>query len=303
VEILATLDADGTLDGLPFMPEMAVYCNRSFRVARRVEKTCVEGFGKTRRFPANDVVFLDELRCSGIDHDGCKRSCMIFWKEAWLRPAEPHEHPARTDEEVRRKLRRELPVKSDATHYVCQSTRLGRATEDFPGKYKPWMVWVALREVRVGNRSLVEAIRLLVHGIRVHFQKRRLGGDVQLLRGPNVRTPTRSLGLKAGEWVRIRSREEIQATLDRQSKNRGLNMSKAMTLNCGRTYQVLGEFDRMISERTGEMREVKNTVRLKGLECLCYYEFGGCPRGDLQYFREIWLERASAPPDSATSDA
>ena len=41
-EILSTLDADGTLDGLPFMPEMLERCGKPFRVERRVEKTCVD---------------------------------------------------------------------------------------------------------------------------------------------------------------------------------------------------------------------------------------------------------------------
>ena len=34
-EILSTLDADGTLHGLPFMPEMLDWCGKPFRVERR----------------------------------------------------------------------------------------------------------------------------------------------------------------------------------------------------------------------------------------------------------------------------
>ena len=49
-EILATLDADGTLDGVPFMPEMLDSCGKPFRVLRRVEKTCVDAH-PMRRFP------------------------------------------------------------------------------------------------------------------------------------------------------------------------------------------------------------------------------------------------------------
>jgi hypothetical protein len=57
----------------------------------------------------------------------------------------------------------------------------------------------------------------------------------------------------------------------------------------------------MIDERTGEMREVHNTVTLRNLrvkpearvaECLCYDELGDCPRSELMFWREIWLERA-----------
>ena len=38
--ILATLDGDGALDGLPFMPEMLGYFGRSYSVAARVERAC-----------------------------------------------------------------------------------------------------------------------------------------------------------------------------------------------------------------------------------------------------------------------
>ena len=41
-EILGTLDADGTLDALPFMPEMLEFCGRRFRVFRKVEKTYID---------------------------------------------------------------------------------------------------------------------------------------------------------------------------------------------------------------------------------------------------------------------
>ena len=31
-----------------------------------------------------------------------------------------------------------------------------------------------------------------------------------------------------------------------------------------------------------------------GEECLCYGEPGDCPRGELMYWREIWLERVNS---------
>jgi len=39
-EILDTLDADGALDAMPFMPEMVPYCGRQFTVSRRADKVC-----------------------------------------------------------------------------------------------------------------------------------------------------------------------------------------------------------------------------------------------------------------------
>ena len=81
-EIFATLDPDGTLDGLPFMPEMLKYCGRTLPVAQRADTTCA-GDGVVRRM--HDTVHLAAtIRCDGSAHDGCQAACLMFWKEAWL---------------------------------------------------------------------------------------------------------------------------------------------------------------------------------------------------------------------------
>ena len=63
-EILATLDHRGTVDQLPFMPEMTASCGQQFRVLRRVEKVhdyvFMTGLRRMR-----DAVLLEGLRCSG----------------------------------------------------------------------------------------------------------------------------------------------------------------------------------------------------------------------------------------------
>jgi hypothetical protein len=50
-EIRATLDERGTLDGMPFMPEMARFAGRRARVWRRADRVCVEGSPTQRRLP------------------------------------------------------------------------------------------------------------------------------------------------------------------------------------------------------------------------------------------------------------
>ena len=86
-EILATLDATGALEGLPFMPEMAAMCGRRFTVDRRAERVCdTLHYSWTRRL--SDAVFLEQERCDGKEHGGCQAECRILWKEAWLRPAD-----------------------------------------------------------------------------------------------------------------------------------------------------------------------------------------------------------------------
>jgi len=301
-EILSTLDSDGTLGGLPFMPEMLEWCGRSFRVQRRAEKTCVDvapPIHPIRRFAANDVVFLEGPRCDGRGHDGCKRGCRIFWKEDWLRPvgAEPatERSVAGPDNEPRARLK----VKSDENRYLCQSTELCRATEAFPGRLKPWMLRVLIREIQNGDRSVSEVLKLFVLWSLQRLHRVALGK--QWLRGPHRRTPTESLGLERGDVVRVKNRFQIEATLDRNRRNRGLGICYEMTRYCGGWAEVRDRVDRMIDERTGAMRDVNNTVTLRSmrgkrvareLECLCYDALGDCPRGELMFWREIWLEHA-----------
>src|SRR5712664_1248380 len=83
-EILRTLDGNGQLDGMPFMPEMFEFCGKRFQVYKRAHKTCDTVFPVRGRRVA-DAVHL-ETRCSGLAHGGCHASCLLFWKTEWLRP-------------------------------------------------------------------------------------------------------------------------------------------------------------------------------------------------------------------------
>ena len=305
-EILATLDADGALDGMPFMPEMLDWCGKSFRVERRVEKTCVDvprSEYSNRRFAAEDVVFLEDLRCDGSAHDGCQRGCKIFWKEDWLRADDSVDSSTRESSRTEGdELLPRLKTKCDENRYFCQSTQLFNATEAFPGNQKLWRFRIMLQEVRNGDRSVPEMLRL----VALWFWQRVLRavhGD-QWLRGPHERAPVVSLNLEPGESVRIKSRSEMEATLDHKRTNRGLRVCHEMTRCCGGQAEVRERVDRMINERTGQMIELRNTVSLRNIrkkrttmpdsQCLCAYETGDCPRGELMYWREIWLERVSS---------
>src|SRR6185312_3642468 len=83
-EILATLDENGCLEGLPFMPEMLEFCGRRLRVFKRAHKTCDTIDNTGGRWVAN-AVHLEGSRCGGEAHGGCQAECLIFWKEAWLK--------------------------------------------------------------------------------------------------------------------------------------------------------------------------------------------------------------------------
>jgi hypothetical protein len=82
-EILATLDVQGRLENLPFMPEMVQYCGRRFRVFRRAEKVYLDKYNVVKRLRKS--VFLEGVRCNGQAHEQCQMECRLFWKEAWLK--------------------------------------------------------------------------------------------------------------------------------------------------------------------------------------------------------------------------
>src|ERR1700743_2110185 len=79
-EILQTLDKDGSLDGMPFMPEMFAYCGKRFQVHKRAHKTCDTVF-PVRGRRVDQAVHL-ETRCDGQAHGGCQGSFLLFWKDA-----------------------------------------------------------------------------------------------------------------------------------------------------------------------------------------------------------------------------
>jgi hypothetical protein len=302
-EILSTLDANGTLDGHPFMPEMLDSCGKSVRVHRRVEKTCVDvepPIDSNRRFAKGDVVTLEGLRCDGSGHDGCKRGCRIYWKEAWLRPAVGPETVAPVDAASLAELRARLKVKADEQRYFCQSTELLRATEAFPGRMKPWLVRIAFRQVRQRDLSGSQTAKLFFRWLRLRFHRAVAGDD--RLRGPHTKgTPVAVLDLEPGEPVRVKPVDQIVATLDRKKRNRGINICHEMSRVCGAVAEVRYRVTRVIDERSGKMREINHSVTLQNPrgepslcdECLCYGEMGDCPRGELMYWREIWLERVN----------
>src|SRR5262245_47281918 len=87
-EILASLDSNGRLGGLPFMPQMFTYCGQRFQIFKVAHKTCDTVTGPAG-LSLTQCVHLN-LRCDGQAYGGCDAACLIFWKEAWLRPAPGH---------------------------------------------------------------------------------------------------------------------------------------------------------------------------------------------------------------------
>lgn len=325
-EILATLDEKACFDGLPLQPEMLQFSGHRMRVAKVAHKTC-DNIKKTGGRRMLNAVHLEGARCDGTGHGGCQADCVFFWKEAWLR--REHDAPATVagdsrcaESTVLRAARAPGDEGSDDPVWVCQTTKLYDATTLLPW----WDVRQYIRDVTSGNHRAWEMIKLLIFagyrklvGLGVGyryliaffngFQKLCGGKPYPLGQGmiPDGKaTPTEVLELKPGEWVEIRSQEEILETITRSGFNRGMRYDMEMSKYCGGRYQVQKRIGQLINEVTGKMMTMKNPcIQLEDVYCRaeCTDLRLGCPRASNTYWREIWLRRVNndATPSQSTT--
>ncbi|MGH9563204.1 MAG: hypothetical protein ACRD3S_17255, partial [Terracidiphilus sp.] len=89
--------------------------------------------------------------------------------------------------------------------------------------------------------------------------------------------------------VEIRSEAEIEATLDRRGRNRGLAFTPEMRELCGRRFRISRRIHRIIDERNGRMiRLAGGCLILEGAICRGdRHRF--CPRMAHLFWRDIWL--------------
>jgi hypothetical protein len=113
-------------------------------------------------------------------------------------------------------------------------------------------------------------------------------------------TPTGRLDLKPGEYVRIKTQTEIEQTLDKKGRNRGLGFDpEEMAPYCGHVVKVRKSVTKIIDESTGKMLHMKQPcIMLEGVVCKaeCARSRLNCPREIPSYWRELWLERVEDEP-------
>ncbi len=279
-EILATLDFAGTLEALPFMPEMRQFCGRRLRVRARADRTSMAKLGIRAM---DDAVHLDGVRCDGAAHDGCSRACSIFWKEAWLRRANAHDDATPCDAAIEPELR----VRS-GERYFCQSTELGRATRHLGAKeVRRHLASITSEGVR--PLDMLRAAAIFLYDFVVWPFGRP---DWNTIPGPCTKTPSVSLQLQPGDRVRVRSKPEIIATLDRNGWNHKMEFSREMLPLCGKELTVLQRVERFIGDHSGRMLIMEHTVILEGLVYRDLVRLA-CPRSEYMFWRECWLERVA----------
>jgi hypothetical protein len=314
--ILSTLDEHGSLDGLPFMPEMLQFFGRPFTVTAQVERACdTIHYSGVRRL--EDTVILDDVRCDGTGHAGCQTQCRLYWKEAWLRPVSSTESADDlTNSAAFEQLQRLAAANvnganstPDEPTFRCQATELLAASEPVGW----WSIRSFAHELTSGNVGVWRFVRTMTR-IVVEEIGRRLGLVTNHPFRPSERTGGRvaapaTHALRPGDLVQIRSRSEIARTVGEDGKTRGLWFDREMLPYCGQTARVKAKVEHFIDENTGRMIHLASDCYiLDNVVCKSYRSTGRwfCPRAIYPWWREAWLtpagpEAAERPSDTRDS--
>ena len=337
-EILRTLDGNGQLEGMPFMPEMFAFVGQKFQVFKVAHKTCDYSTPHpfhTRRL--RRTVHL-QTRCDGEAHDGCQASCLIYWKEDWLKVLEDgadkkNSEPAHervidtadkqrtmcTEHDIRNRVK--VPHEDAETpKYMCQMTQIPFATTPLAW----WDPRQYIEDYRSGNVSLWRIVSGLIYWTYYSISQAGIGvgrpmrwlydrisptlGGTLFPRKPGTipegqPTPLVTLNLQPGELVRVKSHEEILQTVDTSNRNRGMHWDAELVPYCGKTYKVLNRVTKIIGERTQKMQNMKSPcIVLESVVCQARYSSCRlfCPKEMYPYWREIWLERVKRDDRNAS---
>jgi hypothetical protein len=153
------------------------------------------------------------------------------------------------------------------------------------------LLWCFRRFLRYvgGGRILVPAYNRL--------QQLR-GAEVYPYGGILQKTPVAKLDLRPGEWVQVKSFDEIRATLNVNNRNRGLWFDAEMVKYCDGVHRVLCRVDRIIEPKSGRVVKLTNDcIVLEGVTTRGEHH-GNC-HNEYQFWREIWLRRCAEPASVA----
>ncbi|MCK4790518.1 MAG: hypothetical protein KAV87_42675 [Desulfobacteraceae bacterium] len=321
-EILATLDEHGAFDGLPFTCEMQEFCGGTYKVRMILNRIHISGVGVRG---IDDVVILEGVRCNGGAHGACGRACYLLFKGAWLNvlgKGKPISNISRTSGD----LIDEPSFWKDGIQ-PCQGNgaALVKATKSLSSlnirqyihdlrvsTWKPrdiiWMLlfllnrkWDARQpiwDLGMGNRSFGDLARMtfMVLGqtarwyLDSSWRATLRNAKSEPIVKPKIPS-SQPLNLQPGELVKVKSREEILATLDSRENHKGLRFFGCMLNDCEKRLRVLSRVHSVVDEITGrQVKGIKNTVLLEDSICTGI-SYRGCPRLCFWLWREDWLKR------------
>jgi hypothetical protein len=161
------------------------------------------------------------------------------------------------------------------------------------------------RDEEKGLSFIVRAKRALKSRLSVRAQKKikgAIGATLDRLSGrTRVKAPEDSADaplpphLMAGDMVRVRSKDEIEATLDHWRSFKGCAFLDEMVGYCGTNQRVLKRVERFIDERDYRLKRASGVVLLEGVICSGTRTTGRCDRACFFFWREEWLDKITRP--------
>lgn len=100
-----------------------------------------------------------------------------------------------------------------------------------------------------------------------------------------------AIPFESGDLVWVRSREEIDATLDPFKELKGCAFLQEMYKYCDTQQRVLKSMQRFIDERDYKLKKVHGIILLEGVICNGTPAFGACDRCCFLFWREEWLKK------------
>ncbi len=156
----------------------------------------------------------------------------------------------------------------------CQLTRMPNAFEKIPltDQFARFL------------RKIFWAVRRRIEHVLTVVARR-------LKRYPFTADQAPSVEINAGDLVRVRSKDEIEATLNTWNEYKGCAFIDDMWDYCETTQRVFKKVRNFIDERDYRMKRVKGLVILENVYCQGTRVLGKCDRSCFFFWREEWLEK------------
>lgn len=102
----------------------------------------------------------------------------------------------------------------------------------------------------------------------------------------------KSLNLKEGDRVQVKSAMEIEKTLDQNGKFQGCAFTKEMLPFCEQEMIVFKTVNMFLNETNNKIQRISNTVLLENAYCTGQRSFGeACDRSCFLFWKEVWLKK------------
>ena len=172
---------------------------------------------------------------------------------------------------------------------------------NFDGCQLPGVSKFSMGPARSSARGVAGQVkRLLAAPWNRHVKKwlkQAYYASIRLRGAPAQQVTARSfvpaVAFEQGDWVRVRSREEILSTLDPFKELKGCAFLPEMYRYCGTQQRVLRSMRYFMDERDYRLKKVRGVILLENVICHGAATFGECDRCCFLFWREEWLEKTA----------